>query len=62
MHAQVIFVNDGSQRHALERLNEQVIKGLIFILVKNFISECEVLRHGPTLMVTSQHDDFFRIV
>jgi acetolactate synthase small subunit len=62
VHAEVVIVHNASEGHAFERLKEEVVKGLLFVLTQHFVSEGEMLSHCATFMVATQHYYFFRVV
>ena len=56
VHAQVVSVHIGSNRKGFEALNEEFVNLFVFKLLEYLGAEREVLSHGPTLVVSTQHD------
>ena len=53
MHGEVLAVYNAGKRQAVEALHEQVVH-LLVVPLDHFLSECEVLRHIPALVISSQ--------
>lgn len=62
MHAQVVAVDVSSNRHSLEAFNEQLVNLFFSELGQDLLTEREVLCHGTTFVIPSQHDNLFREV
>ena len=61
VHTEVISVNIGRNRHAFETFDELLIHLLIIVFSKDLFPESKMLRHGPALVVASEHHDFLWI-
>ena len=58
MHAEIVTVNIGRERHGLEGLDECVEDGLVAtVLTEYFLAEGEVLGHGDRLVVSTEERD-----
>ena len=58
MHAEIVTVNIGRERHGLEGLDECVEDGLVAtVLTEYFLAKGEVLGHGDGLVVSAEERD-----
>ena len=58
MHAEIVAVNVGRERHGLEGLDECVEDGLVAtVLTEYFLAKGEVLGHGDGLVVSAEECD-----
>ena len=62
MHAEVVSVDIGCQGHGLKGVNKQFVEFFVTEFMKDFSSKCEMLSHGAAFVISTQHDDIFRVV
>lgn len=56
MHAQVVAIDVGCDRHAFETADEELVDFLVVELVQDLSSEREVLSHSTRLVISAQHN------
>ena len=59
--AKVKIVDDTHQRQSIEEIHDQIVS-LLIIFFEALISECEILRHTPALVVASLQSYLFWVV
>ena len=55
MHAQVVAIHVCCDWHSFERINELLVNVFVLEFLQDFGPECEMLCHGSTFVVSSEH-------
>jgi len=59
MHAKVVTVDVGSNRHGFEAFNKEIVDMFVVELLQDLLTERKVLRHGSRLVIATQHHHIF---